>query len=113
MNPLLFRALSRERAKAVFYGTSLTKSGGWVEVIDRFEVRRSQGVVVLQVMNPVVDRPSGSDGYRPELEGYESIYREVAKQRGLICIDHSPAWHQLLASGVDEYRRLVPDGLHP
>ena len=150
MDPKLAAALAREDPTLVFYGTSLTKSGGWAEVLiealkpgrpgltgvnaaadgqnsrwgtenfdtrvllhqptilflefavndalARFEIsveesRRNlelmisrfeetcAGAVVLQVMNPVLDRPFGHAGHRPDLAQYEEMYRSVARER--------------------------------
>jgi acyl-CoA thioesterase-1 len=177
------QALALPGAQVVFYGTSLTKSGGWAEVVarelatafpgikavnsacngqhsrwglenleplvlalapdvlfiefaindavarfalspiesranletmlDRLAARRPDCAVVLQVMNPVVGRPAGHDGHRPELPVYEQIYRDVARGRGLMLADHAPAWAALLARGEGEFLHDVPDGLHP
>jgi lysophospholipase L1-like esterase len=82
-------------------------------MLDRLAAQRPHGAIVLQVMNPVIDRPPGHDGHRPDLPAYEQIYREVAKERGLILIDHAPAWAALLARGEPAFRLFVPDGLHP
>ncbi|WP_438480818.1 SGNH/GDSL hydrolase family protein [Oleiharenicola lentus] len=183
MSTALQTALSRPRARVVFYGTSLTKSGGWVEIladelaarcsgivvtnaasngqhsrwgvenldervlaanpdvlfiefaindavarfalsledartnliamIDRVRATLPECIVVLQVMNPVIGRPAGHDGHRPNLARYEQGYRDVARERGLLLIDHAPAWATLLAIGEIEFSRHVPDGLHP
>jgi len=183
MNVSLFEALARPGSSVVFYGTSLTASGGWVEtlateiaklypgikatnaacdgqhsrwglaefdarvlsrspdvlfvefaindavarfaispeearrnleaMLDRLAAQRPHCVVVLQVMNPVLDRPPGHDGHRPELPAYEQAYREVAKARRLLLVDHAPAWAALLAGGESAFRHYVPDGLHP
>jgi len=183
MNSDIFRSLARPAAHLVFYGTSLTKSGGWTETIvqelriqypnlkafnsacdgqhsrwgrenfggfvlelkpdalflefaindavDRFSISVAEAranleqmldclttssrdcAVVLQVMNPVVGRPLGHDGYRPDLPAYEQVYRDVAQERGLLLVDHAPAWAALLACGEPEFLRYVPDGLHP
>lgn len=176
-------ALNRQNAGVVFYGTSLTKSGGWAEtltrelaghfpglratnaaengqhsrwglenletrvlahepdllflefaindavarfelsptearanleaMLDQLATRRPECVVVLQVMNPVVGRPPGHDGHRPHLPVYEQVYRDVAAKRGLLLVDHAPAWATLLKRGEPEFLRYVPDGLHP
>jgi lysophospholipase L1-like esterase len=183
MNAPLFHALARPASQVVFYGTSLTASGGWVEILaaelasrspgikvtnaacdgqnsrwgleqfddrvlarapdvfvvefaindavarfnispavargnleamlDRLAAQRPDCVAVLQVMNPVIDRPPGHDGHRPNLPAYEQIYRETAKARGLVLVDHAPAWAALLARGEAAFRHYVPDGLHP
>lgn len=183
MSNSLVQALALPGAQVVFYGTSLTESGGWAEIIshelavyypgikaantaasgqhsrwglahfesrvlglapdvlfvefaindavarfaitpaearanleamlDRLRIRRPDCGVVLQVMNPVVGRPSGHEGHRPDLTGYEQIYREVARERGLVLVDHAPVWAALLARGEADFLRYVPDGLHP
>lgn len=183
MSVFVHRALARPRAKILFYGTSLTKSGGWAEtiahelavhhprltainaacngqhsrwgrdnfdtlvvarepdllflefaindavarfaiptteaqanladMIDRITAQRPDCVIILQVMNPVVGRPPGHDGHRPRLPDYEQIYRDTARARNILCVDHAPAWARLLAQGEAEFLRYVPDGLHP
>jgi lysophospholipase L1-like esterase len=183
MNPRLHNALAAPDACAVFYGTSLTRAGGWVEIVGaellarypalrvvnaaesgqhsrwgrenfsarvlvchpttvflefaindavaRFalnvtEARTNleamldelaghfpQCLAVLQIMNPAIDRPPGHDGHRPHLAAYEQTWRDVARERGLLLVDHASAWAELLARGEDEFRRYVPDGLHP
>jgi acyl-CoA thioesterase-1 len=183
MSDHLHAALAAPDACAVFYGTSLTRAGGWVEVIgaelrtrypalrivnaaesgrnsrwgrenfatrvlavqptavffefaindavarfalsvvearanleamlDALAAQRSQAVAVLQIMNPVIDRPPGHDGHRPQLAICEQMWRDVARERGLLLVDHAPAWAELLARGESEFRRYVPDGLHP
>jgi lysophospholipase L1-like esterase len=82
-------------------------------MLDHLAIHRPHCAAVLQVMNPVVGRPAGHDGHRPELSAYEQVYREVGKERGLLVVDHRPAWMALLAGGEEEFRRFVPDGLHP
>ena len=182
MDPKLAAALAREDPTVVFYGTSLTKSGGWAEVLiealkpgrpgltginaaadgqhsrwgvenfdprvlhakptilflefavndalARFEIsveesRRNletmisrfeatgDGAVVLQVMNPVLDRPAGHTGHRPHLAHYEKMYRSVARERKVSLVDHAPHWERVLQRSEAEFRVAVPDGLHP
>jgi acyl-CoA thioesterase-1 len=66
--------------------------------------------IVLQVMNPVVGKSATS---RPHLESYYQMYRDVAAKRKLLLIDHGPTWKAVLVAGEDDYRKVVPDGLHP
>lgn len=183
MNARLHETFTAPDACAVFYGTSLTRAGGWVEIIgaelvaryaalrivnaaesgqhsrwgrehfagrvlvhrptavflefaindavarfalsvadtranleamlDALSSARPRSVAVLQIMNPVIDRPPGHDGHRPHLAAREQAWRDVARERGLLLVDHAPAWAELLARGEDEFRRYVPDGLHP
>lgn len=175
--------LRSPNARAVFYGTSLTKDGGWVDVLaaeiretnptftwvnaaeggresrwgrahfaerviaekpdvvflefaindavarfalsvdeartnleamlDALRTARPQSVPVLQVMNPVIGRPAGHDGHRPNLAQHAAMWRTVARHRQIILIDHAPAWASVLARGENEFLRFVPDGLHP
>jgi acyl-CoA thioesterase-1 len=69
--------------------------------------------VILQIMNPVIDRPAGHTGHRGKLATYCDQWRAIAAERGLALIDHWPNWSSLLESNEPEFRRLVPDGLHP
>lgn len=82
-------------------------------MIDRIRARNPACDVILQVMNPVLDRPAGHDGHRPRLADYQEIHRQVARERGLLCIDHMPAWTGLLGRDEAQFRAWVPDGLHP
>lgn len=183
MNTDLHEAFASPEACVVFYGTSLTRAGGWAEIIgaelrarypalrivnaaesgqhsrwgrehfaervlaqspsavflefaindavarfalsvaearanleamlDALAAQHPRCVAVLQIMNPVIDRPPGHDGHRPHLAIYEQPWRDVARERGLLLVDHAPAWAELLARGEDEFRCYVPDGLHP
>jgi lysophospholipase L1-like esterase len=81
-------------------------------MLDGIKQGLPQTEVILQVMSPVTHR-EGHSGYRPQLPQYQQIYRDVAKERGLILIDHMPAWQALLAQGEDNFLAVVPDGTHP
>jgi acyl-CoA thioesterase-1 len=50
---------------------------------------------------------------RPNLKAYFKVYREVARKRDLLLIDHSWYWKKILAEGKDVYLKYVPDGIHP
>ncbi len=82
-------------------------------MIDRIQTENPACDVILQVMNPVLDRPAGHDGHRPELAAYQDNYRQVGATRGLLVIDHMPAWTALLNRDEGTFRVWVPDGLHP
>ncbi len=69
--------------------------------------------IILQVMNPVINRMLAATSQRPQLQLYQQIYRDVAAARGLKIIDHMPAWQALLDTGTAAYVAVVPDGLHP
>lgn len=82
-------------------------------MIDRIKQANPNADIILQVMNPVIDRPPGHAGHRPQLAEYQEIYRQVGRERGLLVIDHMPAWNKLLESDEKTFRAYVPDGLHP
>jgi acyl-CoA thioesterase-1 len=68
---------------------------------------------ILQIMNPVVGKPVGDYSHRRWQSEYQQIYRDVARERNLLLIDHTPAWEAVLARGEDEFIKYVPDGVHP
>jgi acyl-CoA thioesterase-1 len=82
-------------------------------MVDGILAVNPQCEIILQVMNPVIGRPEGDPGWRPNLEHYEQIYRDVAAERGLTLIDHHAAWQALLEQDESEFYFNVPDGLHP
>jgi len=82
-------------------------------MIDRIRAAYPECEVILQVMNPVLDRPAGHSGHRPHLAAYQDGYRQIGRTRGLLVIDHMPAWSALLAKDEAAFRAWVPDALHP
>lgn len=69
--------------------------------------------IILQVMNPAIDHAEGDPAWRPALPVYQQIYRDVAREEGLLLIDHMPAWQALLDQGDAVFRAFAPDGLQP
>lgn len=66
--------------------------------------------IILMVMNP----PIGIHlEQRPQIRKYEQIYRNVAKNRSLMLVDHSTNWQRVLLQGKSKYLEFVPDGIHP
>lgn len=84
-----------------------------VSMIERIRQVNPKAEIILQVTNPVIDRPKGHDGYRPHLEEMFAMVRDVAKEQKTVLIDHEEAWKHELQSGAEHYHALVPDGLHP
>lgn len=82
-------------------------------MIERIRTANPACDIILQVMNPVIDRPAGHTGHRPNLAEYQNVYRDVARQHKLLLIDHMPAWTELLERDEAAFRAWVPDGLHP
>lgn len=96
------------------FGISVAEARSNLEdMIGRVLAQNPDCAVILQVMNPVLDRPAGHDGHRPELAAYQESCRAVARERGLLCIDHMTAWTELLKRNEAQFRAWVPDGLHP
>ncbi|MFD2873167.1 SGNH/GDSL hydrolase family protein [Mucilaginibacter ximonensis] len=79
-------------------------------MIDRIKLYNPDCEVILQTMDIALDVHGEQ---RPDLLNYYQMYREVAKARGLLLIDHYPHWKALLDKGRDAYLKAVPDGLHP
>lgn len=82
-------------------------------IIDAILAARPQCQIILQIMNPVVGYPPGNNSHRLDLPAYQQMYRDLGKARGLMVIDHMPAWQAVLDKGEDEFKKYVPDGLHP
>lgn len=79
-------------------------------MIDRIKLYNPECEVILQTMDIALDIHGQQ---RPDLLKYYQMYRDVAKARGLLLIDHYPHWKALLDQGRDAYLKAVPDGLHP
>jgi acyl-CoA thioesterase-1 len=79
-------------------------------MIDRIKIYNPDCEIILQTMNIALD---GHGTARPDLLQYYQMYRDVAKKRGLLLIDHYPHWKALLDQGREAYLKAMPDGLHP
>ena len=85
-------------------------------MIDAIRAQNPQTEIILQTMNTVWDSPSGSNQsatLRPNLAAYYEMYRSVAATRGLMLIDHQPAWAALQQGDLATFKSYVPDGVHP
>jgi len=72
--------------------------------------------ILLWTTNATFDAPGSSmrgASARPELEGYYHVVREVASARGLTLLDAENFWNSLRQRDEDEFRALIPDGVHP
>ena len=72
--------------------------------------------IILQTTNPAWDSPSGSNAsgtLRPNLADFYQAYRDVAKERRLLLVDHFPNWLKLQQQNPTEFQAAVPDGVHP
>lgn len=83
-------------------------------ILDRIGTALPQCEIILQVMNPAVGKAEGDPSHRRNQSAYQQVYRDAARNRGLLLIDHSIAWNALLsAEGEAGFKRYVPDGVHP
>lgn len=93
------------------YATSTATARKNLEnIIERIQKAEPKCEIILMVMNPPIGVHLES---RPKITDYEQVYRDVAKEQKLRLIDHSAAWQKVLKQGEAEYKRLVPDGIHP
>ena len=93
------------------YTTSVQRARSNLEtMIDRILASNTNCEIVLMVMNP----PTGSHlEQRPKIKEYNQMYRDVAKNRKLLLIDHYPHWEKILNDDPGLFMKCVPDGIHP
>lgn len=88
-----------------------------ISIINTLKNANPEVEIILQTMNVVIDMPERNmteATKRSELSEYLEMYRRVAKERGLLLIDHYPNWKRYLKiEGRDAYIRIVKDGIHP
>lgn len=93
------------------YNTSVEQAQKNLEnMIERILKSNSQCEIVLMVMNPPI---GGHLESRPNIKDYYQMYRDVAKTRKLLLIDHYPNWEKILNSDAALFNKYVPDGIHP
>ncbi|WP_269523312.1 SGNH/GDSL hydrolase family protein [Coraliomargarita parva] len=69
--------------------------------------------IILMTMTPGNAYPEGHRSYRKDIEAHYEMYRQVARERGFLLIDHYPRWKQLQAETPERFKRYVPDSIHP
>ncbi|NGM66590.1 SGNH/GDSL hydrolase family protein [Sphingobacterium sp. SGR-19] len=93
------------------YGTSVALAKLNLEyMIDRVRLYSDSCDIFLQVMNMPIGK---SATFRPDLSAYYAMYRDVAREKGVMLIDHYANWQTILDQGEETFRQYVPDGLHP
>ena len=103
----------------VLYNISVAQArSNLLAMIDQILSNRPDTEIILQTMNPAWDSPPpGGSGIsvtvRPELPECYQTYRDVATERGLLLIDHYPAWKTLQLADPVTFRSYVSDGTHP
>lgn len=93
------------------YNTSVQQARSNIEnMIDRILKANPNCEIILMVMNPPVGVHLEQ---RPKIKDYNQMYREVAKDRKLLLIDHYPNWEKILKDDPALFKKYVPDGIHP
>ncbi len=93
------------------YETTLAKCRANLEnMIDRILKQHPKCQIILMTMNPPIREHLE---IRPKIEDYYQVYRDVAKERKLLLIDHYPVWKAILDSDPKTFDAYVPDGIHP
>ncbi len=79
-------------------------------MIDRILAANANCEIIIMVMNP----PTGVYlERRPKIEAFYQMYRDIAKEREILLIDHYPKWKKILDTNPDMFNKYVPDGIHP
>ncbi len=93
------------------YNTSVEQARQNLEnMIDRILKHNSACQIILMVMNPPVREHLE---IRPKIEDYYQMYRDVAKERKLLLVDHYPTWKAILDKDPETFAAYMPDGIHP
>ena len=93
------------------YKTSVQQAQSNLDnMIERILKSNPKCEIVLMVMNPPVGVHLER---RPKVEDYYQMYRDVAKARKLLLIDHYPNWEKILNEDPELFKKYVPDGIHP
>ncbi len=82
-------------------------------MIGRILKANPDGEIILMTMTPGNAYPEGHRSHRKNIEAYYEMFREVAKERGFLLIDHYPNWKKLQTEDPEHFNLLVPDTIHP
>jgi lysophospholipase L1-like esterase len=87
-------------------------------MVSLLQAQNPQVDIILQTMNSAWDSPDqlehkkfASD--RPHLADYYDAYRNYAQVHHLPLIDHYPNWLKLQQTNEAQFKKWLPDGLHP
>jgi len=78
-------------------------------MIDMILKSNSKCEIILMTMTP----GNGQADKRVNIKKYYEVYRQVAKQRRLLLIDHHPNWLKLQSKNKKLFDKYVPDSIHP
>ena len=96
------------------YSISLEQSReNLLTIIKRFKDVNPDVGIILQTMNCVIDDTGPHATDRPNLDAYFEMYRKEAYEQGLLVIDHYRNWLDLRIKDFAQFKKFVPDGIHP
>jgi lysophospholipase L1-like esterase len=92
------------------YNTSVEQARSNLEtMVDRIKTSNPNAEVILMTMNS----PIGVHlARRPKFLDYYQMYRDLAKERGLLLIDNYVNWARVMEDQT-LFNQYVPDGIHP
>ena len=79
-------------------------------MIDRILAAKPETEIILMTMNPPINPHLER---RPAIKDYYQMYRDLAKERKLLLVDHDANWEPILEKDKALFDQLVPDGIHP
>jgi acyl-CoA thioesterase-1 len=68
--------------------------------------------IILMTMTPGNAHPAGHKAHRKDIEKHYEMYRNVAKERKFLLIDHYPNWKSLQTKEPAMFKKYVPDSVH-
>lgn len=81
-----------------------------LNMLDRIQMTLPNCEIILMTMNP----PWGINlDARPNYRAYYQMYRDVARRRHLLLIDHEFNWDEILNEDPALFNQYVPDTIHP
>ncbi|MDF7797945.1 SGNH/GDSL hydrolase family protein [Pontiellaceae bacterium B1224] len=69
--------------------------------------------IILMTMTPGDKYEPGHRSYRKNIQDYYAMYRTFAREHGFLLIDHYASWIALQTNDADQFKRYVPDSIHP
>lgn len=84
-----------------------------VAMIERIGDHNPQCEIILMTTTPGDMYPEGHRSYRKDVAAYSDMYRAVAKEHGLLLVDHHRNWIALQQKDKVLFRKYVPDSIHP
>ena len=85
--------------------------GNVTKILDTIQKSLPKCELILMTMNCVAGENGAKRG--GHVDEYYQIYRDIAKERKLLLIDHYTNWKAIQDKNAKDFDKLVPDGIHP